>query len=60
MRLVGAIFIEKNDDDTNKYVSFKKKKNGQWIFCNGTNVQNSSLYNLQSHKGIQALFYTTS
>ena len=60
MRLVGAIFIETNDDDTNKYVSFSKDKNGQWKYCNGTNVQNCSLYDLQNHKGIQALFYTTS
>ena len=59
LRLVGAIFIEKNDDDTNKYVSYIKDINGQWKFCNGTNVQNSSLYDLQNHKGIQALFYTT-
>ena len=59
LRLVGAIFIERDVDDTNKYVSFSKDINGQWIYCNGTSVQNSSLYDLQNHKGIQALFYTT-
>ena len=59
LRLVGAIFIERDVDDTNKYVSYSKDINGQWIYCNGTNVQNSSLYDLQNHKGIQALFYTS-
>ena len=57
MRLVGAIFIEKDDEDFNKYVSYTKDTNGQWKFCNGKNIQNSNLNELQNHKGIQALFY---
>jgi len=59
MRLVGAIFVEKNDEDYNKYVSYTKDINGQWKFCNGENIQNSNLNELQNHKGIQALFYTS-
>ena len=59
LRLVGAIFTEQNEDKTNKYVSFSKDANGQWKYYNGLSIQNGSLYDLQGHKGIQALFYTS-
>ena len=61
-RLVGAIFTEESEEDENndKYVSYTKTPNGQWKYCSGNNVQNSSFNELQNHKHIQALFYTTS
>ena len=61
-RLVGAIFTEESDEDENndKFVSYTKTPNGQWKYCSGNNVQNSSFNDLQNHKHIQALFYTTS
>ena len=59
-RLVGAIFTEESEEDENndKYVSYTKTPNGQWKYCSGNNVQNSSFNELQNHKGIKALFYT--
>ena len=61
-RLVGAIFTEESEEDENndKYVSYTKTPNDQWKYFSGNNVQNSSFNELQNHKHIQALFYTTS
>lgn len=59
-RLIGATFTEKNEDDTIKYVSYTKDKYGQWKFFNGNSIQNSSFNELQNHKNIQSLFYTSS
>jgi hypothetical protein len=58
-RLVGAIFLEKDDDDNNKYISYTKDANGQWKYCNKNNIQNSDFNELQNHKSLKALFYTS-
>ena len=62
LSLVGAIFLEKSDEDKDnyKYVSYSKDINGLWKYCNGKNVQKSNFDELKNHKHIQALFYTTS
>ena len=57
-KLIGAIFTEKNGDIT-KYVSYTKDSNGNWKFFNGKTYENSSLNDLQNHKKIQALFYSS-
>ena len=58
-RLVGAIFLEKDDDDNDKYLSYTKDANGQWKYCNKNNIQNSDFNELQNHKNIKVLFYTS-
>ncbi len=58
-RLIGAIFNEKNEDDSMKYVSYSKDINGQWKYCNGFSIQNSNFNEVKNHKGVQSLFYTS-
>jgi serine/threonine protein kinase len=57
-RLIGAIFTEK-DNDVTKYVSYTRDSNGLWKYFNGKTYENSSLTDLQNHKRIEALFYTS-
>ena len=57
-RLIAAIFTEKENDVT-KYVSYTRDSNGLWKFYNGKTYENSSLTDLQNHKRIEALFYTS-
>lgn len=57
--LVGAIFTEKSEEDSVKYVSYTKDINGQWKYCNSKNIQKSNFEELKNHKHIKALFYTT-
>ena len=58
-RLVGAIFTENIENDDIKYVSYTKDINGQWKYFNGTSIVNSNFNELQNHKHIQGLFYTS-
>ena len=58
-RLVGAIFLEKDDDDNDIYISYTKDANGQWKYCKKNNIQNSDFNELQNHKSMKALFYTS-
>ena len=57
--LVGAIFIETDNNDNEKYVSISKLPNGQWVYFNGSSVQYSSFANLQNHNHLQMLFYSS-
>ena len=56
--LVGAIFLEENENDIPKYVSISRGKNG-WFYYNGNNVQNCVLNDLMKHKHLKMLFYST-
>lgn len=58
-RLIGAIFTDKKDDNTIKYVSYTKDTQGQWIYFNGTILTYSNINELRNHKGIKYLFYTS-
>ena len=58
-QLVGAIFIEKNEEEGKKYVSITKRETGNWIYYNGKTVQDSSFSNLANHKQLQMLFYSS-
>ena len=57
--LVGAIFIEKDNNDNEKYVSVSKIPNGGWVYFNGNSVQNCGFDTLQNHKNLQMLFYSS-
>ena len=59
-RLVGAIFLEKDENENDRYISFTKDTNGQWKYCNKDIIRNSDFNELQNHKSIKALFYTSS
>ena len=56
--LVGAIFLEKNQNEVPKYVSISRSNNS-WIYCNGDIVQICSYYDLSQHKNLKMLFYST-
>ena len=58
-RLIGAIFTDKKDDNTIKYVSYTKDTQEQWIYFNGTILTYSNINELRNHKGIKYLFYTS-
>ena len=58
-RLIGVIFSEKNEDVI-KYFSNTKDDNQQWNYFNGISYENSNLNELQNHKNIEVLFYTSS
>ena len=60
LRLVGAIFTEKSEEDKIKYVSYTQDSNGQWKYFNGNTIQKSNFNELQNHNDVQALFYTSS
>ena len=57
--LVGAIFIETDDNDNNKFVSISKLPSGQWIYFNGNSIKNCSFGDLQKKKHLQMLFYSS-
>ena len=59
-RLIGAIFIEKIENEPKKFVSYTKDANGQWKFCNGRYISNGSFNEIQSHDHLVTLFYTSS
>ena len=56
--LVGAIFIEQNEQEGTKYVSITRKENGGWIYFNGNTIQDCSFSDLANHKKLQMLFYS--
>ena len=58
-RLVGAVFMEKNDNENRKYVSITKNENGQWYYFNGNSIQYSSLNNLINHERVKMLIYSS-
>ena len=58
-RLIGAIFTEQIDDEDKKYVSYYKDKNNQWKYCNGRYISNSDLNEIQNHRKLEILFYTS-
>ena len=57
--LVGAIFTEKDKNGDEKFVSISKLPNGQWVYFNGKSIQNCSFSQLEKHKSLQMLFYSS-
>ena len=57
-RLVGAIFIEQNEQEGKKYVSITRKEDGGWIYFNGNSIQDCTFNDLVNHKKLQLLFYS--
>ena len=57
--LVGAIFAEQKENESRKYVSISRAKNGNWYYFDGTNIRNSSLNDLKNHKQLKMLFYSS-
>ena len=59
-RLMGAIFIEQNEQDGKKYVSITRKENNDgWYFYNGNSIQDCTFNDLVNHKNVQLLFYSS-
>ena len=56
--LVGAIFIEKDENNEDKYISISKNGNFEWIYFNGKTVQKCTFNDLTKHKKIKILFYS--
>ena len=57
--LVGAIFTEKNNNQNEKFVSYSKAPNNGWVYYNGDSIKNSNFKELQNHKNLQMLFYSS-
>ena len=58
-KLIGAIFIEKNLDNTEKYVSFSKMSDSDiWKYYDGTSIKNSNSDYLVKHENPKLLFYS--
>ena len=58
-RLVGAIFIEKIENENKKYVSITKHQNGAWYYFDGESIKISSLNDLINHTKVQVLVYSS-
>ena len=58
-KLIGAIFIEKNEQKGKKYVSITKKETGGWIYFNGKTIQDCTFNDLANHNKLQMLFYSS-
>ena len=56
--LVGAIFLEENENDIPKYVSISRGNMG-WFYYNGYNIQKCTLNDLMRHQHLKMLFYST-
>ena len=57
--LIGAIFIEQNEQDGKKYVSITRKENNDgWYFYNGNSIQDCTFNDLVNHKNPYLLFYS--
>jgi len=59
-KLIGAIFIEKNEDEK-KYISITrniKLNDGSWLYFNGNSILKCSFNELINHKNLKMLFYT--
>ena len=58
-RLMGALFIEQNEQDGKKYVSITRKENNDgWYFYNGNSIQDCTFNDLVNHKNVELLFYS--
>ena len=57
--LVGAIFIEKKNNQSSQYVSISKNQNGNWYYFNDESVKLSSLNDLKNHGQLRMLFYSS-
>ena len=56
--LVGAIFIEQDENNENKYVSISKNGKFGWIYFDGKSVQKCTFKDLNKHKQLKILFYS--
>jgi len=56
--LVGAIYIEQNQNEEMKYVSISRTSQG-WVYYNGITLKNCTLNDLKSKKHLKMLFYTS-
>ena len=56
--LVGAIFLENNQNEIPKYISISRGDMG-WILYNGDTVKTCTFQDLCQHKHLKMLFYTT-
>ena len=58
-KLMGAIFTEKNIDNTEKYVSFSRDEDEKtWNFFNGESIQKSNIAQLINHENLKFLIYS--
>ena len=60
-KLIGAIFIEKNQDER-KYISICRNiqlNDGSWLYFNGNSILKCSFNELFNHKNLEMLFYTS-
>ena len=57
-RLVGAIFIEKKENENKKYASITKNQNGTWYYFDGESIKQRSLNDLINHNKVQVLIYS--
>ena len=60
-KLIGAIFIEKNQDER-KYISICRNiqiNDGSWLYFNGNSIQNCTFNEIYNHKRLEMLFYTS-
>ena len=58
-KLMGAIFTEKNIDNTEKYVSFSRDEDEKtWNFFNGESIQKSNIAQLMNHENLKFLIYS--
>ncbi len=56
---MGAIFTEKNIDNTEKYVSFSRDEDEKtWNFFNGESIQKSNISQLINHENLKFLIYS--
>ena len=58
-KLMGAIFIEQNEEEGKKYVSITKTENNGWIYFNGKTFQECSFDDLVNHKKLRLLLYSS-
>ena len=57
-KLIGAIFLEYNDNGEKVYKSITKNQNNKWLLFNGTNIYLSNIDEIKKNKNIKYLFYT--
>ena len=56
--LVGAIFTEKKINEPMKYESITRTYNG-WSYYNGDSIKNCTFEDLEKHKNLKLLFYSS-
>ena len=60
-KLIGAIFIEKNQDER-KYISICRNiqlNDSSWLYFNGNSIQKCTFNEIYNHKRLEMLFYTS-